>query len=312
MTALIVCYPDLKAFISQQRNNALQAAPSNIVITVKPADEVEQLIQKSSKSTAQELTAKVKPFREAPVDRLSQWFSGREQELDKLHKYLQSHEADASSSCVIYGMPGVGKSELALRFAQLMSNNNEYAYVMWISASTIEKLTQGVDSLIDLLNLPYLSDIDQKARLLAVRRWLETHDDKPSGRWLMIFDNVQKSVLDTLRDLIPRTHDGGSIIFTTKNEQIASILASHGTHQHKILELEPPNPDEAATFLCRAAGIGGGEVNATLRAQAEALVNTMGRLPLAVENVASFMRQAKYSIDDFSNLYKSQHKMKVR
>ena len=265
------------------------------------------MITKSPKSTVPES----KPFREAPIDRLSRWFSGREQELDELRECLHSQEADASSCCVIYGMPGVGKSELALRFAQLTSDNDDYAYVMWISASTTEKLTQGVDSLIDLLNLPYLSDIDQKARLLAARRRLETHD-KSCGRWLIIFDNVQEPVLDALRNLVPRTHNGGSIIFTTKSEQIASILASHGTHQHRLLELQPLNSSEAATLLYRAAGVSDDEINAKLRTQAEGLVNAMGRLPLAVENVASFIRQAKYNISDFSDLYKGQHKMEVR
>lgn len=310
--ALISRLLDLKAFVSQQRNKALQAPPSNVVITVKSADEVEQIGQKSPKSVVSEPTPTLKPFQDAPIDRLSQWFSGREQELDELQRHLHSQAGDTASCCVIHGMPGVGKSELALRFAQLAFDKKDYAYVMWISATTIEKLTHGADALIDLLHIPYLSDIDQKARLLAARRWLETHNDKPCGRWLLIFDNVQEPVLDVLRSLVPRIHDGGSIIFTTKSEQTALILASHGTHQHQILELQPPNSTEAATLLCRAAGISGHDVPAELRARAEELVNKMGRLPLAVENVASFMRQAKYSINDFSDLYESQSRMKVR
>ena len=252
----------------------------------------------------------VTPFIEAPIDLLTGDFTGREKELDKMSRALR--ESKARSRYVLYGMPGVGKSQLALRFTQISFERKDYAYVLWISASTIEKLTQGFTSLVDLFQITDLSSPDQNARLTAARQWLEADNRDDESEWLLIFDNVEAAALETLRILLPRNHAQGSILFTPRNDSIALALARIGANGQQISELQPPDTEEAAKLLYRAAGLDIQHSTEPISTEAKELVNTVGRLPLAVGQAASFMKQAHYSIGGLLTLYKGKHRLEVR
>lgn len=51
-------------------------------------------------------------------------------------------------------MPGVGKTQLALKFAMLAFQKGQYPYVFWVSGVSVEKLSQDVSKMVDLLRLP--------------------------------------------------------------------------------------------------------------------------------------------------------------
>ena len=67
-------------------------------------------------------------------------------------------------------MPGVGKTQLALKFATVAS---QFPYVFWVSAASAEKLTQDVSKMVDLLCIPGRQTQNQVSRLTAARVWLE-------------------------------------------------------------------------------------------------------------------------------------------
>ena len=251
----------------------------------------------------------IAPFIEAPLDLLSPNFSGREQELAKVKQGLQNRQIHDSSRFILHGMPGVGKSQLALRFAQSAFEARLYTYVLWISTQTIEKLTQQFASLVDLLALPDVSESNQSSRLAAVRRWLEASNEKT--RWLLIFDNVDASTVESLRSLTPRKHTSGSILFTTRSDRVALALAAQDVHRQQTLELRPPSPKEATDLLFRGSGLAEQSLDPSWNSQAEELVNSIGRLPLAINQATSFMKQTGYSVGDLLGLYKSEHKLEV-
>jgi hypothetical protein len=84
------------------------------------------------------------PFIEAPFSLLSVNFTGREAQLDQLGQWSKSHSSQPTVRYLIHGMPGVGKSQLALQFAQNVFETKEYSYVLWISASSEEKINAGL------------------------------------------------------------------------------------------------------------------------------------------------------------------------
>jgi GTPase SAR1 family protein len=53
--------------------------------------------------------------------------------------------------CVIYGMHGIGKTQLVLRFANDSFDQERYSHVFWMSATTVEKLSQGFADLLTLV-----------------------------------------------------------------------------------------------------------------------------------------------------------------
>jgi AAA ATPase domain len=65
------------------------------------------------------------PFIDGPFDLLSVSFTGREMQLDQLGQWLKPSASNTSLRCLVHGMPGVGKSQLALQFAQNVFESKE-------------------------------------------------------------------------------------------------------------------------------------------------------------------------------------------
>jgi hypothetical protein len=72
-------------------------------------------------------------FNDAPIDLLPPHFTGRVDELANIGKGFGTSHGSASTRCVVHEMPGVGKTQLALQFAQLSYNRQQYSLVFWIS-----------------------------------------------------------------------------------------------------------------------------------------------------------------------------------
>ncbi|KZP02136.1 hypothetical protein FIBSPDRAFT_714007, partial [Athelia psychrophila] len=83
-------------------------------------------------------------FNDAPIDRISSCFTGRELDLDFITTSFNTFQSDKPTRFVIYGMPGLGKSQLALQHANLAFTAGVYSHVFFVSASTVEKLGQGL------------------------------------------------------------------------------------------------------------------------------------------------------------------------
>jgi hypothetical protein len=299
---------DFDAFVSQQMAYNQKAQSHKIRISIDSQGLHDEILDTTSNIEPSKRAGPASPFIDIP-DLLTFSFSGRRRQLDELAEVLINPTKPASMWCVIHGMPGVGKSQIALRFAQDAFDAGHFAYVLWISASTLEKLTQGLSSLVDLLELPHPGTNNQNARLSATRRWLEAAKDE-GAKWLLVFDNVGDSTIELIRALIPRNHGGGRMLFTTRSEQTASLLAVHGAHQHKIIELLPPEVEEAVDLFYAAAGT---LIRPEERSEARKLVKTIGRLPLAIDQAASFLKvsQGHYNISGLIDLYEGEHGIDV-
>lgn len=213
--------------------------------------------------------------------------------------------------CAIFGVPGVGKTQLALHYAR-DSFPQSYKFVFWISANTTEKLNQGLANLLNLVGHADRNHPEQSARLIAARRWLE--DCPPTGisPWLLVIDNANKDTLGFLREHLPRTSHGGDVLFTTRMEDVARNLARSAGSEARIVDLRSLEVQDAAKLLLRDAGIDADSAPPNTVSKAEELVGKVGCLPLAVDQAASFMRQKKNTIEELLDLYGSENKTNVR
>jgi tetratricopeptide (TPR) repeat protein len=246
----------------------------------------------------------MRPVIDAPVDLLSIHFTGRTGELLRIKAILDADCGNVPIRCVIHGMHGIGKSQLTLYFAKSAFEQGRYHYVLWISATTIEKLHRGIVKLLDLIDHEDRSHADQEKRLTAARRWLE----KCEANWLLVLDNVERDTIDFLREHLPHQNKRGNILFTTRTESLANTLASSAGQQHQILELHSPGVRDAARLLLRHVE---GDTDDALMSKAKDVVRCVGCLPLAVAQAGSFMKETGASLDKMLNLYKSKHKMEV-
>jgi hypothetical protein len=258
----------------------------------------------SSSQTPPSLT-----FNDAPLDLLSVHFTGREKELARISEILNGVHGDVPARCVVHGMHGLGKTQLALQFAKSSYILGRYSLIFWISAATIDKLNNGFVKILDLIQHParfYLSN--QTSRLTEARRWLEA---STSISWLLVLDNVDASTLNFIRENLPRHNPQGNILFTTRTPDVASVLSSVAGQQHQVLELGIPDARDAIKLLLRESGIDSVNVTWLAASKTHEVVKFVGFLPLAISQTASFMRQSHKELDYTLHLLQGEDKMQV-
>jgi hypothetical protein len=265
--------------------------------------------------TPKSLTEYVPPRRvnDAPMDLLASNFTGRTTELDFLLQAFDMQdiltEEDVPTRCAVHGMPGLGKTQLILRFAQIAFARQLYSHIMWMSAASPDKLVGGMAKILDLVGHPERTRSDQKGKLTAARLWLEDSQLIDGVRWLLIVDNVDKSALEFLREHLPRRNAKGNLLFTTRASDIAGALIRVTGGRHSKLELRVPDLVETTDLLFSSAGIDASMVTPIQRNQAERLVQNLGSLPLAVVQAASYMEQTVMTLESMLKISEGEGKI---
>ncbi|KKO99275.1 hypothetical protein THAR02_08625 [Trichoderma harzianum] len=186
----------------------------------------------------------------------------------------------------IHGLGGVGKSQLALQYAN--TSMNVYEMIAWIPAETEITLVQGLSRLASKLELTDGTSEDDNQSVQKVKDWLNTAK-KP---FLVIFDNVDK--IELLDQIWPAS-DKGSIIITTRSPSLASkrvattmALGCFSAEVGKdvlrsMTGIEPADDDNEAALgeICRF----------------------IGGLPLAMVQISDFTRDRGYSYAEFLRIY---------
>lgn len=106
------------------------------------------------------------PFAENPR------FWGREDVLSQIDRALCTNGSDKSfKSFAIYGMGGVGKTQIALRYAN--QSRHKYEGIFWISAENSLTIAQGFREIAKTLDLIQLeTETDDNAVMMEVKKWL--------------------------------------------------------------------------------------------------------------------------------------------
>ncbi|TGJ83408.1 hypothetical protein E0Z10_g5367 [Xylaria hypoxylon] len=137
-------------------------------------------------------------------------FQGREAVLDDLHKVLRPNDGvvgkSGQKSCVIHGIGGVGKTQVALEYTYRY--REDYSRIFWVRAETGVELSTSFASFARSL-VPDSAVFYQLTNVKQVRDWMVQND-----RWLLIFDNADAVDLDLSLYWPPSCH--GEIIVTTQ------------------------------------------------------------------------------------------------
>jgi len=204
-------------------------------------------------------------------------------------------------------MPGVGKTQLALRYAMLASGRSQDMYTFWVAAGSVEKLAQDFSKLVDLLRLPGRHALDQVTKLSVARAWLE--DSMVGRQWLLVLDNMTRETSTMILDeILPRRNSGGRLLFTTRTATIAESCAIPG--KTLTIALQPPRIDDAVAMLAAGADMDGVSREEASYADLERLVRSVGNLPLAIDQAASYLK-GYGSTKELLDLYNSEEIMEV-
>lgn len=113
------------------------------------------------------------PCHTIPVARNLRFF-GREDVLDKIDNYFTSSQTlSGMSSLALYGLGGVGKSQIALEYA--WKRQSDLDVVLWVPAENQIAIQQALSSAATTaLHLPNAEPTSHKQNAMLVMEWLRT------------------------------------------------------------------------------------------------------------------------------------------
>jgi hypothetical protein len=198
-----------------------------------------------------------------------------------LSQALQSSDVGVSTSdsVVLSGLGGVGKTQVALDYAQHMWNSGAAELVVWVTATSREAIISSYARLAEELTGIDDSNPEQGAQRLL--EWLTA----TSARWLIVLDDLQHP--RDLRGLWPPL--AGQVVITTRRRDAA--LRGHRRH---MIDLDVLIPDEAHTYLQTALA----DQPLLLEGAAD-LAAAVGYLPLALAQASAYMRDRGLSCANY-------------
>ena len=198
---------------------------------------------------------------------------------------------DRTSSYVLYGLGGVGKTQIAIEYSY--RHRDYFDIVYWIRAddyntflsSYLQLYNEPSFKALTNLNLDDETDLEIVAR--RIKNWFENCQDI---KWLLIIDNADNiesideqnqstfQTVKTIATLIPKGR-GGCVLVTSRNRAANGQLANLGEELHVM------DKENAKSLLLKCTQV------SDENEEADLLVEILGCLPLAIEQAGGYIRE---------------------
>ncbi|KAI0104454.1 hypothetical protein F4814DRAFT_430828 [Daldinia grandis] len=272
------------------------AAYQNITEAIKRIEKVAKLAERQAYQTILQsilsLKNQQKEVGSIPCNTLpmaeNRLFYGRQDILRRVEDYLRPADTSTRlSSMALYGLGGIGKTQIALAYAYRKLNDLDA--VFWISAENTYTIQQSFSRIAtSALKLPRAVPQANQQNMILVLDWLQN----TSAKWLLIFDNVDDH--SVLENCWPASKHG-AVLVTTRDVLVASLPIDIG------LDVNEFNDEEGAEFLLHMT-LGRQRVDGELKA-ARLVTEVLGGLPLALNQMAAFINARSMSIFEFHVAY---------
>ncbi|KAL2070235.1 hypothetical protein VTL71DRAFT_13261 [Oculimacula yallundae] len=195
------------------------------------------------------------------------------------------------------GMGGIGKTDLAVEYAHM--RRSTFGAVFWLEAGGVSQLASDFGRIAVQLGLQTPDEADNlESNIEIAKSWLSRprNASEENDNWLLIFDNADN--LDIITDYVPY-QGNGSVLITSRDPFAKEHFFSNGSG----IDLEALSPFESATLL-RKLITRNEEAQSTDEQDASVeLANRLDGLPLAMTQMAGFIRKRHISIREFVELY---------
>ncbi|KAF5542280.1 hypothetical protein FNAPI_10038 [Fusarium napiforme] len=234
-------------------------------------------------------------------------FVGRSEILDLLKTQLGDLEPQSPGRghrrAALYGLGGVGKTQIALSYAYWTQEVSQYTSVFWVHASSVEKFSEGYAHIANECKITGHEDPTFDV-LPVVRDWLES---KESGQWLMVIDNADDLQLffppnepsklkpnaeNSLAQFIPECPHG-NVLITTRNMQVGSRF----TKGKFPIEVGKMDEIEASQLLRQGLHQEDESEKDLLQ-----LSSRLEFLPLALVQAAAFVQENSITVNEYLEL----------
>lgn len=213
-------------------------------------------------------------------------FSGRAKFLQTIKETLSRQAPNRYNNRVaLYGMGGVGKTQVAVEY--VYRNRVNYERIYWLTAINEASLLSGYQAIARIAGIPRTSDLNPSETAKLVLLWLQQ-----KSSWLIVFDNLDDFTV--AEHLLPKNASGKHTLITTRNPNIEGIPAEG-------LEVPLLDHEEAVGMLLSLSDV---VLSSPHEKQAaDEIVVKLGYLPLAIEQAAAYVREVTGSLTGFLDDY---------
>ncbi|KAG9128366.1 hypothetical protein FRC07_000040 [Ceratobasidium sp. 392] len=206
-------------------------------------------------------------------------FTGRIAELEKLEACLVDGSKERRVF-VLYGLGGAGKTQLALRFAEM--HKDRYRYIFYIDATSTTTIETDLKSIA----------LEKKAgdNPSDALNWLA----QQSEQWLVVYNNADDINLDLGRFFPTCSH--GRILVTTRNRRIITLARGPDPH----LQISAMLVEDAQELLVKAIGSSDG-----LSGAGGDLAKELGYFALAITHAGAYIRTHCCTALDYLDMYRA-------
>ncbi|KAK3329565.1 hypothetical protein B0H66DRAFT_526949 [Apodospora peruviana] len=218
----------------------------------------------------------------------SNFFTGRNDILDRLSTFFEKRENNPvpRREFLLYGLPGVGKTQIALKFRQMMEKEDRFQRLFFVDATDIATVEESYGRVAAELGLSEANAVPQ------VLNWMTTI----RMEWLLILDNCGDQDLSRF---LPNS-DRGNVIYTSRYN-----VLKLGLPQDAVAEVDVLEEKDAIDLLLKVTHEPpeGSEALHTLALQ---IVKELGCLPLAIEQAGAYIYTYHYTLADYLEVYPKQ------
>jgi hypothetical protein len=200
-------------------------------------------------------------------------FVGRDKALKDIHEAFKNH-----STVLVKGQGGFGKTQTTIEYAYC--HEQEYDCIWYFNAESETRLSDDYHYFAEKIGLPTDLARDSRRVNLYITDWFN------SRKCLFIYDNAEGC--PNLYEHLPHGKSKSHILINSR-EHLQGVVG-------KILDIEVFSSDDAIAFTKK-------RITNASDSEAEKLSNTLGYLPLALEQAVSYINENDLTCTKYIDLF---------
>ncbi|WZH49653.1 nucleoside phosphorylase domain-containing protein [Fusarium acuminatum] len=222
-------------------------------------------------------------------------FIGRQNILEALQRELDP--GNSPNVVALYGLGGIGKTQIALKYAYWVRVRYTDLAVFWVHASTADRMSQSYAAIAKLCQIPHHEDPGTNI-LALVKDWLQAKYRRP---WLMVIDNTDDIQTiygdDHLNQYIPMCPHG-RLLITTRNKRVA-VKMTKGQHFFQVDRMTGKESRELLTTTLKSSAF---EVFSLSK-----VADRLEHHPLALAQASAFIQENSMPVEEYLGYLANDH-----